>query len=160
MLRKGLYWNVIKGDTSYMACIRMLLGAMTKNVTRKDMTLTFIRHLLSGDNLNKIIGRVTFLIRIALKICISLFVIILAITPITSGDADNNIEAFFFFSAFYSIIWGTIPSIFLLIAIALDNRYRKKPGLQPLKTEVKLLAINIIIILVTVTINWFISVNQ
>jgi hypothetical protein len=115
------------------------------------MSLNSVQHLLTLDNLDRIIGKVTFLVRIVLTICTLLSAIILAITPFTNGEANSHIEVFFFFSAFYSVIWGTIPSMFLLIAIALDNRYRKKTRLHPLRTEVKLLTANIIIILIAVT---------
>jgi hypothetical protein len=124
------------------------------------MSLTSIRHLLNENNLDKLTGGITFIVRIALTLCILLFAAILIIMPFANGGGANNIEAFFFFSAFYSIIWGTIPSMLLLAAIALANRYRMKRTLQPLKTEVKLLVINIVGIFVTVTTIWFISANE
>jgi hypothetical protein len=104
--------------------------------------------------------RVTFLARVALVICILISAIMLTITPFTNGNADTNFEVLVFFSTFYSIIWGTIPSMLLLIAIALDNKYRKKARVQPLKTEVKLLTTNIIIILVAVIIISLIRLNE
>jgi uncharacterized membrane protein len=103
---------------------------------------------------------VTFLVRVALIICISLFIVILVLTPFTEGNADNNIEVFFFFSAFYSVIWVTIPSIFLLAAITLDNRYRTKARKQLTRIEVKLLIVNIIIILIAAGVIGLIRLNN
>jgi hypothetical protein len=85
-------------------------------------------------------------------ICVVISAVMSIIAPFTNGDADNHFEALVFFSTFYSVIWGSIPSMFLLIAIALDNRYRKKTRVQPLKTEIKLLTINTALILVAVII--------
>ena|SRR5687768_9659305 len=115
------------------------------------MGLTSIIHLLRVDNLDKIIRKVTLLVRVALIVCILLSAIILVLTPFATGEAESNIEAGFFFLGFYSITWGTIPSMILLIIIALDNRYRKKPTLQPIRIEVKLLTVNVIVILIVVT---------
>jgi len=84
----------------------------------------------------------------------------LTITPFTNGNAGNHFKVLVFFSTFYSIIWGTIPSMFLLIAIALDNKYRKKRKMQPLRTEVRLLIINIGIILVAVVIIGLTRLNK
>jgi hypothetical protein len=107
------------------------------------------RHLLNDANLDRVIRHVVFLIRVVLIICIFLSAIALTLAPFTRAEPDN-IGAFFFFSVFYSIIWGTIPSIFLLTSIRLDNKYRKKARLQPLTSEVKLLVINIAIILILI----------
>lgn len=124
------------------------------------MSLTSIRHLLNWDNLDRAMGYLTFLVRIALIICILLSAAFLTIAPFTDGDADNSIKAFFFFATFYSVIWGTIPSMFLLIAIVLDNRYRKKTRPQPVKVEIKLLIINIVIILFSIMIIGIIRLNK
>lgn len=124
------------------------------------MSLTSIRHLFTLHNLDRIIVKVTFSVRVALVICIVISAAMLTIAPFTNGDADNHLEVLVFFSTFYSIIWGTIPSMFLLIAIALDNRYRKKTRVQPLSTEVKLLTINVAIILVAVIIIGLIRLNE
>jgi hypothetical protein len=107
------------------------------------------RHLLNDANLDRVIRHVVFLIRVVLIICIFLSAIALTLAPFIRAEPDN-IGAFFFFSVFYSIIWGTIPSIFLLTSIRLDNKYRKKARLQPLTSEVKLLVINIAIILILI----------
>jgi hypothetical protein len=124
------------------------------------MSLNSIRHLLNRDHLDKIIKRLTFFVRIVLIVCILLIVVILMVMPFTNSDIDNNIDAFFFFSAFYSFIWGTIPSMIFLSVISFYNKYSKKTSVQPIRTEVKLVAINIIIILVTVSIVWFVRRNE
>lgn len=108
-------------------------------------------NLFKGDNPDRIITKVIFLIRVALVVCIFLSAVALAMTPFASGEPDK-IGAFFFFATFYSFIWGTIPSIFLLTAITIDNSLRRKTRLQPIRTEVKLLITNIAIILIAVTI--------
>ena len=117
-------------------------------------------NLTYRDNLDRAIEKVTFLVRVALIICISLFVIILVLTPFTEGNADNYVETFFFFSGFYSVVWVTIPSIFLLTAITLDNRYRTKARKQPIRIEVRLLIVNIIIILIAIAIIGLIRLNN
>jgi hypothetical protein len=124
----------------------------------KEIVNLIHRHLLKRDNLNRIIGKVTFSIRVALVACIFLSAAALIMTSFANGEPDN-IGAFFFFAVFYSIIWGTIPSMVLLILITLDNRYRKKTRLQPTRTEVKLLIINIAIILMTVLVIGLIRIN-
>ena len=104
------------------------------------------RHVFNEVDLNRIVGKAAFLVRIVLIACISIAAVTLALTSFASGEPDN-IGAFLLFLVFYSILWGTVPSMVLIVAIALDNKYRKKTMVQPIRTEVKLLAIDIAIIL-------------
>ncbi|MEZ4800285.1 MAG: hypothetical protein R2809_11030 [Flavobacteriales bacterium] len=120
-------------------------------MTKKAAGNNTFEVLLRSVNLDLILSKVTSLIRIALLICILIAVIILFFTPFLTGESNNNIVAGFFYLGFYSVIWGTIPSMILLIAIALDNKYRFKPKLQPIRTEVRFLTANVIIILLVAT---------
>ena len=116
-------------------------------------------NIVEQGKVDRIIGRVTILIRVALAVCVLISFAGLIISPFSSGEPDN-IGAFFFFAVFYSIIWGTVPSMCLLMAITLDNRYRSKLRLQPTRTEFKLLIANVIILLVTIAIVGLIRINE
>ena len=120
------------------------------NILTKNMSLTSIKHLLTNDNLDRIIEKMSSIIRIALVICILFTVVFLSLILFEVEETVELMNGYFFLG--YSVIWVTLPSILLLISIALDNRYRKKPEPRPIQREVKLLIINIVFILTTVAI--------
>ena len=120
------------------------------NILTKNMSLTSIKRLLTNDNLDRIIEKMSSIIRIALVICILFTVVFLSLILFEVEETVELMNGYFFLG--YSVIWVTLPSILLLIAIALDNRYREKPEPRPIQREVKLLIINIVFILTTVAI--------
>jgi hypothetical protein len=95
-----------------------------------------------------------------LMICILISSIAVVIIAIQDYWTDDHITTLFFFVTFYSVLWGTLPSALALIAISLDNRFRKKPRLQPLRTEVRLLIVNIVILLSAFAIVLLIKMNK
>lgn len=128
-----------------------------KNHSYQTMDFASIKNILHHDKLEIFIKKITFLIRTVLFICILISTASLITTLVTGGQFDygpdlfnyaDGIAIILFFSGFYAFIWGTIPSLFLVIAIGLDNKYRTKPNLQPIKTEIRLLIVNIIIVLI------------
>jgi hypothetical protein len=110
--------------------------------------ISSIRKSLTTENLDRLILRVTLLIRFVLMICILLSSIVVVIIAIKDYWTDDRILALLFFATFYSVLWGTLPAVLTLIAISLDNRFRKKQRLQPLRTEVRLLIVNIAVLLI------------
>jgi hypothetical protein len=119
-----------------------------------------IQQSLTRENLDLLIRRVTLLIRVVLMICILISSIDLIIIAIQDYWSDDHITTLFFFVTFYSVLWGTLPSALTLIAISLDNRFRKKQRLQPLRTEVRLLIVNIVILLTAFMIALLIKMNK
>jgi hypothetical protein len=119
-----------------------------------------IQQSLTRENLDHLIRRVTLLIRMVLMICILISSIDLIIIAIKDYWSDDHITTLFFFVTFYSVLWGTLPSALTLIAISLDNRFRKKQRLQPLRTEVRLLIVNIVILLIAFMIALLIKMNK
>lgn len=112
-----------------------------------------LQRFFDSDNIDKIIMKMMLLLRIALIICISIFTIALTVALFSRSDFRDRVDIFIvFFAAFYSVIWVTVPSMFLLTAIIVDNKFRKKTRIQPVKTEIKLLYLNIILILATVAV--------
>jgi hypothetical protein len=95
-----------------------------------------------------------------LMICILISSIAVVIIAIQDYWTDDHITTLFFFVTFYSVLWGTLPSALALIAISFDNRFRKKPRLQPLRTEVRLLIVNIVILLSAFAIVLLIKMNK
>jgi hypothetical protein len=90
-------------------------------------------------------------------ICILLSSVVVVIIAIEDYWKDDHVTAFFFFATFYSVLWGTLPSALTLIVLSLDNRFRKKQRLQPLRTETGLLVVNIVILLAAFVITLLIN---
>lgn len=114
------------------------------------------KHTLAPDKLNLIIKRLTALLRIILIICISLSIASLVTIIITGAQFDGGSDTFTYldgiaiisvFAGFYSLCYGTFPAMFVLIAIYFHNRLNKNDSFQPIKTEAKLLILNMIIVL-------------
>jgi hypothetical protein len=55
------------------------------------------------------------------------------------------------FMLFYG---GRFPSMFILTRVAIDNKYRRNARPQPVRREAKLLAANVILIVVIVAVAW------
>jgi len=117
--------------------------------------------MLDQDRVEMIIKRLTALIRIVLFICIALSTFGLISVIIKGGQFDwgsgtftylDGIAIITVFAAFYSIIYGTIPALFILIAIKLDNKFRRKTTTQEIRTETRLLLLNFATLLLAATI--------
>jgi hypothetical protein len=95
-----------------------------------------------------------------LTVCILLSSIVVVIIAIENYWTDDHVTALFFFATFYAVLWGTLPSALTLIVLSLDNRFRKKQRPQPLRTEARLLIVNIVILLFALMIILLIKMNK
>jgi hypothetical protein len=132
------------------------VGDKVQLIDREIMNWHRIRNIINQDWINAVVGRLTILIRAVLIVCIFISLLGLITIVIKRGDFDMENDAFTFIdgvvyiiiiATFYSIVYGTIPGILLLIAIYLDNRFRRKVIIQPVRFEIQLLLINLVIVL-------------
>jgi hypothetical protein len=123
------------------------------------MNIPTLKKLLHQDRLERAIKRATYLIRITLFVCISISILFVITIIASGGNFDypptsflKTIPIIIIYFGFYSLLYGTIPVIFIMIIIGLFYRYRKQTASQLLKTELRLLIINIIVVLIAATI--------
>ena len=121
------------------------------------MTLSNLRKIFSPEGISSLIEKCMFIVRLILIICslfaaISLLMILFTDGKITYFPKNilEGITLIILMTTFYSMIFGTIPSMIFLIAIWIGKKLGIHYFLQPIKTAIKLLLTNIIIILIDV----------
>lgn len=76
----------------------------------------------------------------------------------TASAASDNAMLIFILTAYvnmYAVSFGTLPSLALLVAMHLYTRHNKALTIQPIRKELWLLGINILIVLLAVGIMCF-----
>lgn len=114
-----------------------------------------IRSLINQSSINeernaRILKRVKLFIQVAL-FASAFFSLLLFLAVATGIDQDYSdspsvlgiMIMYIGYAAFYLFIYAVIPCAFLMIAIAIYNRYRNKPNWPFLKIPVILLCINV-----------------
>ena len=125
------------------------------------MNPVFIKNYLNSSRINKHISILLRLIKIALIISNVLsfmligFIVLIEDKPDYSGE--NIFHAIAFIVAFLSlgfILYGLIPSFFLLLIIAFYNKRKNLPAWSSIRKEIRLVLLNLLLIGVTAIIGY------
>jgi hypothetical protein len=117
-------------------------------------------------NVQRAIAKTVRVIRVIAYCCIGISLFLLVpIILIASGlqfgtasAASDNAMLVFILTAYvnmYAIVFGTLPSLALLVAMHLYTKHNKALNIQPIRKELWLLCINILIVLLAVGIMYF-----
>lgn len=128
--------------------------------TPKTVTDTF-KKLIANDNVDRLIKKTSFIIRLTLKISIFLYAFVLLATIFYLPARQNEMSLasiadkfilLLFLTSFYTVIYFTIPSLILVLIFKLSYKHLLNGREYMSKNERQLLIINFSLIITIATI--------